>query len=102
MTKILSITNLTAAADSDTLESLFAAVGNVVSASVQIDPLTGRRTGLVEMSTEQEADDCIMYFHEHKVKGQMMSVVKDMPRVPRVPLNQPETRRKVTSLRGGN
>lgn len=57
-------------------------VGDVESIKIVTDMATGhsRGIGYVEMSTEQEAADCIDRFHGQKLVGQTMAVVIDKPR----------------------
>lgn len=79
MGKRLYINHLSTSVDSSTLEDMFTIVGNVQSASVVIDLKTGmsKGCGYVEMSTEQEAADCIQRFHGQMAEGTVISVVED-------------------------
>jgi|SRR5665213_1674209 len=85
--KRLYVRNLNASVDSSDLEDMFTIVGNVQSAQVVIDTLTGmsKCVGYVEMSTEQEAVDCIQRFHNQPTDGQILSVAKDQPHVSTAP-----------------
>jgi RNA recognition motif-containing protein len=84
MKKRLFVRNLALSVDSSTLESMFMTVGNVESADVILDGSTGtsRGMGYVEMSTEQEALDCISRFHGTKSHGAVLIVTKDEPHIP--------------------
>jgi RNA recognition motif-containing protein len=85
--KRLYVRNLGSSVDSSDLEDLFTMVGNVQSAQVVIDTLTGlsKCVGYVEMSTAQEAADCIQRFHNQPVSGQILSVAKDQPHISTAP-----------------
>jgi RNA recognition motif-containing protein len=82
--KKLYVRNLAASVSSATLEDMFMAVGNVESATVNVDPQTGAslRSGYVEMSTETEAVDCIHRFNGQNFNGQILIVTEDKPHVP--------------------
>lgn len=58
------------------LADAFAAAGNVVSASIVIDRMTGRSRGFgfVEMSTEDEANAAIDMWHGKEFGGRMLTV----------------------------
>lgn len=83
MDKKLYIRNLHDLIDSDALEELFSSVGNVYRATVEIKQVRGNdyRVGYVEMSSVQEALDCIDRFHGQKVHGLEMVVTEDKPHV---------------------
>src|SRR5580698_2500905 len=85
--KRLYVRNLASNIDSSDLEDMFTNVGNVQSAQVIIDTLTGlsKCVGYVEMSTEQEAVDCIQRFHGQPNDGQILSVTKDQPHISTAP-----------------
>jgi RNA recognition motif-containing protein len=82
--KKLLIRNLAASIDASTLEDMFMSVGNVESATILLDEITGLSQGLarVEMSTDQEAADCIERFHGQERSGRILVVVEDIPHVP--------------------
>jgi RNA recognition motif-containing protein len=84
MGKRLFVRNLGSAIDATGLEDLFMTVGNVEKADVVLDEETGasRGYGYVEMSTEQEAVDCISRFHGQKANGSILIVTEDKPHVP--------------------
>jgi RNA recognition motif-containing protein len=81
MGKKLYITNLAPSIDASELEDIFTTVGNVESAQVAIDDVTGKGLGVgyIVMSTEQEAADCIARFHGQRQDGQVIAVVEDIP-----------------------
>src|SRR6266404_7668072 len=85
--KRLYVRNLNSSVDSSDLEDIFTMVGNVQSAQVVIDTLTGlsKCVGYVEMSTVQEAADCIARFHNQPHEGQILSVAKDQPHISTAP-----------------
>ena len=84
MGKKLCIRNLHASVDASTLEDMFETVGNVQSASVSCDVETGTSLGYghIEMSTEQEAADCIDRFNGQEKNGRILIVIEDKPHVP--------------------
>src|SRR5437868_5396508 len=69
------------ATDSD-LESLFAASGNVISASVVTDRYTGQAKGFgfVEMETDAEADAAINALNGTLMGGRTLTVNEARPR----------------------
>ena len=87
MIKKLYVRNLARSMNSSSLEDIFTTVGDVVSSLIPVDPSTGVSlcVGYVEMSTEQQAADCIDRFHGHKIGGQVLSVQEDKPR-PLIPI----------------
>lgn len=84
-TKLL-VTNLPLNIDSATLEDMFTMVGNVRAAKVALDGATGvsQGVGYVEMTTVQEAQDCIDRLNGQSKHGQRISVRVDKPHVPNV------------------
>ncbi len=67
------------------LEAAFAKAGNVVSATVIIDKMSGRSKGFgfVEMSTEEEAKAAIDMFNGQDFDGRNISVSEARPMTPR-------------------
>ena len=67
------------------LEAAFAKAGNVVSATVIIDKMSGRSKGFgfVEMSTEDEAKAAIDMFNGQDFDGRNISVSEARPMTPR-------------------
>lgn len=66
------------------LEELFSNVGTVQKAVVQDLSTNGvtRRVAYIEMSSAQEALDCIDRFHGMKTDGHILTVTEDKPHVP--------------------
>lgn len=85
MSTILRVSNLPLCFDSSMLEDMFTVIGNVKKARVEMDTFSGlsRGFGFVEMSTNEEAQDCIHYFNGQITKGSTLSVREDVPHVPK-------------------
>ena len=85
MSKKLYVSNLAFAMSDSTLEELFGAIGQVVSAKVITDRDTGRSKGFgfVEMSTDQEATDAIEKLNGTEVLGRAIGVSEARPQQPR-------------------
>ncbi|MFM7088764.1 MAG: RNA recognition motif domain-containing protein [Candidatus Paceibacterota bacterium] len=71
----------------DGLRSHFAQAGNVVSAAIIMDKMTGRSKGFgfVEMSTEEEAQKAISMFHDQDFEGRKLTVNVARPMEARPP-----------------
>ena len=69
------------------LRDAFAKAGNVTSASIIIDRMTGRSKGFgfVEMATEEEANAAIEMFNEKDFEGRNLTVNVARPLEPRAP-----------------
>lgn len=65
----------------DTLTDLFAQAGQVVSASIITDKMSGRSRGFgfVEMNTEEEAQKAIEMFHGKDFEGRTLTVNEARP-----------------------
>ncbi len=87
MTNTLHVSNLPLSLDSSMLEDIFTMIGNVRSAQVLLDVVSGanRRFGLVEMSTEDEAQDCIRYFNGQIRDDNALVVRENTPHIPLPP-----------------
>lgn len=70
------ISNLALSIDSSTLEHMFSLIGNVRKAVIQTDASSGlsRGFGIVEMSTSEEARDCVLHFNGQKKDGHTLIV----------------------------
>ena len=82
MSTKLYVGNLAFQTTSEELQSLFAQVGTVESASVVEDRMTGRSRGFafVEMSTADEANSAIEQFNGKEVGGRALKVNEAKPR----------------------
>lgn len=69
------------------LKEVFSQAGNVVSASVITDKMSGRSKGFgfVEMATEEEAKKAIEMFNGQDLDGRNIIVNEAKPMVPRAP-----------------
>ena len=67
------------------LKAHFAAAGNVLSAQIIIDKMTGRSKGFgfVEMSSDEEAQKAITMFHDQDFAGRKLTVNVARPLAPR-------------------
>ncbi|HEY4506734.1 MAG TPA: RNA-binding protein [Candidatus Paceibacterota bacterium] len=71
----------------DQLKEHFSKAGNVVSASVIIDKMSGRSKGFgfVEMSTDEEAQKAVEMFNGQDMDGRAIVVNEARPMQPRAP-----------------
>jgi len=71
----------------DALKELFAQAGNVVSAVIIIDKMSGRSKGFgfVEMSTQEEANTAISMFNDQEFEGRKLTVNEARPMEARPP-----------------
>ena len=85
MGKRLYVGNLSYTVTSDGLGQLFAEHGNVTSAEVIMDRLTGRGKGFgfIEMSTDQEAQAAIAALNGKEYESRTLVVNEARPREPR-------------------
>ncbi|MEK7477944.1 MAG: RNA-binding protein [Patescibacteria group bacterium] len=81
MTKKLYVGGLPYSTSEDTLRSSFAKAGNVESASVIMDKMTGRSKGFgfVEMSTDDEAQKAIEMWNGQEMDGRKLTVNEARP-----------------------
>jgi RNA recognition motif-containing protein len=72
----LFVGNLPFTVDSNQLQDLFAQAGQIVSAEVKMDRMTGRSRGFgfVEMSTEEETQKAIEMFNGYSLDGRALVV----------------------------
>jgi RNA recognition motif-containing protein len=85
MGKKLYVGNLAFSVDSNTLQDAFAAFGTVESAKVITDRDTGRSKGFafVEMSSDEEAQNCIRELNGNPLEGRAINVSEARPQEPR-------------------
>ncbi len=71
----------------DALKELFAQAGNVVSAVIIMDKMSGRSKGFgfVEMSTNEEAQAAIAQFNDQEFEGRKLTVNEARPMEARPP-----------------
>ncbi len=71
----------------DQLKDHFSQAGNVTSASVVVDRMSGRSRGFgfVEMSTDDEAKNAIAMLHGKDFNGRNLTVNEARPMAPRAP-----------------
>ena len=82
----------------EALQTAFAAAGNVASARIITDKMTGRSRGFgfVEMASDEEAQNAISMFDGHDFEGRTLKVNEARPMEDRPP------RRSGGFNRGGN
>ncbi|HEU0085927.1 MAG TPA: RNA-binding protein [Candidatus Paceibacterota bacterium] len=81
----------------DTLREYFSAAGNVLSAVIIMDKMSGRSKGFgfVEMDSKEDADKAIEMFNDKEFEGRKLTVNEARPMEPRQP-------RSGGSFGGGN
>ncbi len=81
MAKKLYIGGVSYNTTNDSLKAAFAQAGNVESASIIMDKMTGRSKGFgfVEMATEEEAQAAIAMWNGKELDGRMIRVDEAKP-----------------------
>ena len=81
MAKKLYVGNLSYSTTSESLQAAFSQAGNVVSATVITDKMTGRSKGFgfVEFSTDEEAANAISMLNGKEVDGRALNVSEARP-----------------------
>ena len=71
----------------DALKELFAKAGNVTSAVIIMDKMSGRSKGFgfVEMTTEEEAQSAVSMFNDQDFEGRKLTVNEARPMEARPP-----------------
>jgi cold-inducible RNA-binding protein len=69
----------------DSLKEYFGQAGNVLSAVIIMDKMTGRSKGFgfVEMETKEDADKAIEMFNDKEFEGRKLTVNEARPMEPR-------------------
>ncbi|NJL24426.1 MAG: hypothetical protein HC902_04165 [Calothrix sp. SM1_5_4] len=69
--------------DMSAIEGLFTTVGDVEKTSIEAGPgsVVAALIGVFEMSTEQQASDCVDRFHCYVMNGQPLSVRREPPSI---------------------
>src|SRR3989344_2698016 len=83
----LYVGGLPYATQEDALKDLFAQAGNVVSAVIIMDKMSGRSKGFgfVEMATQEEANAAVSMFNEQEFEGRKLTVNEARPMEARPP-----------------
>ncbi len=87
MAKKLYVGGIAYATTQDGLRDYFAQAGQVTSASIIMDKMTGRSKGFgfVEMSTDEEAANAVTMFNGKEFDGRVLTVNEARPLEPRAP-----------------
>ena len=87
MAKKLYVGSLSYSTNDDRLREHFAQAGNVTSATVITDKMSGRSKGFgfVEMSTDEEANKAVEMFNGQDLDGRAIVVNEARPMEPRAP-----------------
>ena len=87
MAKKLYVGNLSYSATDDSLKQLFASAGEVTSANVIIDKMSGRSRGFgfVEMANDEEADKAVETMNGQEHDGRKLVVNEARPLADRPP-----------------
>jgi RNA recognition motif-containing protein len=87
MAKKLYVGNLPYTVNDTSLKDMFSQVGNVISAVIIMDKMTGRSKGFgfVEMSSDEEAQSAISMFNDKEFEGRKVTVNEAKPMEPRAP-----------------
>lgn len=87
MAKKLYVGGLSYDTNEDTLKNMFSQAGNVASASIITDKMSGRSKGFgfVEMSTEEEAQKAIEMFNGKELEGRTLTVNEARPMTEKPP-----------------
>ncbi|MDI6717539.1 MAG: RNA-binding protein [Patescibacteria group bacterium] len=93
MAKKLYVGGLSYGTSEDTLKSTFEQAGEVTSAAIITDKMTGRSRGFgfVEMANDDEADKAVEMFNGKELDGRTLMVNEARPmeaRAPRKPFNR--------------
>lgn len=83
----LYVGGLPYATQEDALKEYFSQAGNVVSAVIIMDKMSGRSKGFgfVEMSTDEEAQNAISMFNDKEFEGRKLTVNEARPMEARPP-----------------
>ena len=87
MAKKLYVGNMSYSTTDASLKDLFSQAGNVSSATIIMDKMTGRSKGFgfVEFADDAEADAAIEKFNGMEVEGRKLTVNEARPMEPRAP-----------------
>ena len=87
MAKKLYVGGISYSTTNDGLKSAFAQVGEVTSATIIMDKMTGRSKGFgfVEMANDSDADAAIEKWNGQELEGRKLTVNEARPMEPRAP-----------------
>lgn len=95
MSAMLYVSNVSQPADLGAIEDLFITVGDVKARCIECIPESGHRMGfgIFEMSSAQQAADCIERFNGQLIDGRQFAIVSERPKSRPVPKPQKAVRR---------
>jgi RNA recognition motif-containing protein len=101
--KNIFVSNLSFQLKSEDLQEAFEAYGEVVSAKIITDKITGRSRGFgfVEMSDDNSAEEAISALNGADLDGKTISVAEARPRDERTPRRAPVNNGRSGGNRGG-
>jgi RNA recognition motif-containing protein len=81
MSNRLRVGNLGFTIDLNRLKEIFSVCGSVSGATIAESPYSGtsRGFGFVEMSTDEEAQVCVLNLHGKEIDGRVLTVVEASP-----------------------
>ena len=87
MAKKLYVGGISYGSNDDSLRDYFSQAGNVTSATIIMDRMTGRSKGFgfVEMSTDEEAANAIAMLNGKELDGRALSISEARPMTERPP-----------------
>ena len=85
MAKKLYVGGIPYSSSDDALKAHFSAAGNVLSATIIMDRMTGRSKGFgfVEMESDDDAAKAISMFNDQEFEGRRLTVNEARPMAPR-------------------
>ncbi len=104
MAKKLYVGGISYGSNDDALRDHFSQAGNVVSATIIMDRMTGRSKGFgfVEMSSDEEAAAAIDMLNGKELDGRMLSISEARPMTERPPRREGGNGGGYGGNRGGN
>lgn len=82
MRRTIYVSNVGQTADLSSLQDLFTLVGDVTSKHLELIPESGHQAsfGVFEMSTEQQASDCLERFNGSEHNGRRLIMITERPK----------------------
>jgi hypothetical protein len=82
MPSLIYVSNVGETGNLSAIEDLFLTVGDVKAQYLEMIPESGHRLsfGVFEMSTDQQAADCVERFNGYNMNGQRLGLVSERPK----------------------